>query len=76
MSSVDTELKTIEERLSELEQEKHSLLKRRQQLLVRDGGSNRVADAINAPASTREKVVLFGSLFRGGEDVHAVRRQG
>ena len=73
MSSVDTELKTIEERLSELEQEKQSLLKRKQQLLARDRVSIRVADAVKAPASTQEKVALFGSLFRGREDVHAVR---
>ena len=73
MSSVDPELKTIEERLSELEQEKQSLLKRKQQLLASDVVSNRVADAIKAPASTQEKVALFGSLFRGREDVHAVR---
>jgi superfamily II DNA or RNA helicase len=73
MSSVDPELKAIEERLSELEQEKQSLLKRKQQLLAGGVVSNRVADAINAPASTQQKVALFGSLFRGREDVHAVR---
>ena len=73
MSSVDKELTTIEERLSELEQEKQSLLKRKQQLLARDRVSIRVAAAVKAPATTREKVALFGSLFRGREDVHAVR---
>ena len=73
MSPVDTELNIIEERLSELEQEKRSLLKRKQQLLAREGVSNQIADAAKAPASTHEKVALFGSLFRGREDVHAVR---
>jgi hypothetical protein len=72
MPSVDTELKTIEERPSELEQEKQSLLTRKQQLQARNGVSKRVADAIKSPASIQEKVALFGSLFRGREDVHAV----
>jgi superfamily II DNA or RNA helicase len=73
MSSVDKELTTIEERLAEIEQEKQSLLKRKQQLLALDRVSIRVAPAVKAPATTQEKVALFGSLFRGREDVHAVR---
>ena len=73
MSPVDPELKSIEERLSELEQAKQFLLKRRQQLLASDVVSDRVADAVKVPASTHEKVALFGSLFRGREDVHAMR---
>lgn len=73
MTPIGSELEKIDERLSKLEQEKQSLLKWKHQLLARDGVSNEIAYAAKAPASTREKVALFGSLFRGREDVHAVR---
>lgn len=65
MLSADTHLKTIERRLSVLEQEKRSLLKQKQRFLACDRDSDKEA----APASSQEKV----ALFCGRQDVHAVR---
>ena len=73
MTSVDTELKNIEDRLSKLEQEKQFLLKRKQQLLDHDQISGWVVNPVQVPVTTQEKVALFGNLFRGRNDVHAVR---
>ena len=73
MTSFDHELKIIEIRLSELERERDSLLDRKQTLLVSNAPSHELPDQQAPPLSTQQKVDLFRSLFRGREDVHAVR---
>ena len=73
MTTADRELETIDERLSELEQKKQFLLERKQRLLARDHVTARIAHPPEVPRSTQEKVGLFSSLFRGREDIHAVR---
>ena len=75
MTSVDKELETIDERLSALEQEKMSLLKLKlkQRLTARERLPAQVEISAQAPASAREKIALFGELFRGRQEVHAVR---
>lgn len=73
MTTADRELETIDERLLELEEEKQFLLARKQRLLARDHVPVRIAHPEEVPRSTQGKVELFGALFRGREDIHAVR---
>lgn len=73
MTTTDKELVSIDERLSELETEKQLLLERKQRLLARDQPSTPVAPLPGVPLSTWEKVALFSTLFRGREDIHAIR---
>ena len=73
MTTADRELETIDERLSELEKEQQFLLERKQRLLARDHVPAQIAPPPEVPRSTQEKVGLFGALFRGREDIHAVR---
>ena len=73
MTSFDHELKIIEIRLLELERERNSLLERKQTLLVTNAPSQDLPGQEAQPLSTQQKVDLFRSLFRGRENIHAVR---
>ena len=73
MTTADREMETIDERLSELEKEKQSLLERKRRLLARDHVPVWITHPREVPRSTQEKVGLFSALFRGREDIYAVR---
>jgi superfamily II DNA or RNA helicase len=73
MTIYDHELRTIEVRLLELERERESLLERKQALILTKSSIQDLPDQRAQPLSTQQKVDLFRSIFRGREEVHAVR---
>ncbi|MBN7796967.1 TOTE conflict system archaeo-eukaryotic primase domain-containing protein [Parahaliea mediterranea] len=79
VATADTELEAIEARLLALELERQSLLEHKRQLVAMERVNDRTVPAIEVPVSTGDKIALFRSLFRGRDDVHALRwesRQG
>ncbi|TXS92194.1 DEAD/DEAH box helicase [Parahaliea maris] len=56
-----------------LELERQSLLERKRQLVAMERVNDRTVPAIEVPVSTGDKIALFRSLFRGRDDVHALR---
>ena len=72
-ASVETDLEAIEARLLALELEKQSLFERKRQLVAADQLNDQTIPAIDVPVSTGDKIALFRSLFRGREDIYALR---
>ena len=73
VATAETEVEAIEARLLVLELEKQSLLERKRQLVAAEQVNERTMPAIEVPVSTGDKIALFRSLFRGRDDVHALR---
>lgn len=73
MNTIEQELSAIRSRLEALEQEKARLLERQQSLLAIATSSPSTITADALPLTNAQKVALFGRLFRGREDIHAVR---
>lgn len=67
---IEDELAAIAQKLSELEREKAALLSRRNELHASAQGSS------PTQLTPKQKAELFRNLFRGRQDVYAVRWQG
>ena len=71
--SAQTELEALEARLLALDLEKQSLLERKWQLVAAEQVNDQTMPPIEVPVSTGDKIALFRSLFRGRDDIFAVR---
>ncbi|MCU7860282.1 MAG: hypothetical protein KZQ86_10750 [Candidatus Thiodiazotropha sp. (ex Lucinoma kastoroae)] len=72
-SKIDQELQSIETRLAALEREKQTLLTKQQALLARQPSIASPATHSIETLSTQQKVELFSRLFRGRNDIYALR---
>lgn len=72
-ATAEAELAAIEARLTALELEKQSLFERKRQLVAAKQVNDQTMSPIEVPVSTGDKIELFRSLFRGREDIFAVR---
>ena len=73
MTTTDQELAVIENRLNALEHEKRILLERKQRLLDNKNSEAQPTTAFTETLSPTQKVNLFTSLFKGREDIFALR---
>ena len=80
MSDIDEELAAIAEELRVLEKQKSFLLQKREVLLSKQSDSDsRILISSDEPLSTEKKLDIFQNLFRGRDDIYALRwenRQG
>ncbi len=74
-NDVHNDIDTIERRLSELESERNSLIKKREALIQIRTSSQANTQVTSLMLSVNQKVELFKRLFRGREDVFARRWQ-
>lgn len=72
-SKIDQELQSIETRLAALEREKQTLLTKQQALLARQPSIASPATHSIETLSTQQKIELFSRLFRGRNDIYALR---
>ena len=73
MSVNDEELQSVESKLVAIEQNKNELLARRAEILTPQNMSREPTIPCAEMLSTQQKVELFESLFRGRDDIYALR---
>lgn len=75
MPSIEQELEIIKIKLADLEQEKKILQGKYQKLLESKSTALENANAQHEVLSTDQKVNLFAHLFKGRDDIYALRWQ-